>query len=150
MYIYIYRGIFIFIHVQGASSAQLASSAQWVRRPGWLAPPGPNIRAPIIQGHHKLPKDLNQPLKAPRIYRNSQILEIYRACGGCTVVLKPSPLASLTCCALGELVAAAGAPPGRPTLRSVCQGLKDYINIAYSMYIRILQTVVSGVPLSWA
>ncbi|OLP68845.1 Betaine aldehyde dehydrogenase, chloroplastic, partial [Symbiodinium microadriaticum] len=29
---------------------------------------------------------------------------------GCTVVLKPSPLASLTCCALGELVAAAGAP----------------------------------------
>lgn len=31
---------------------------------------------------------------------------------GCTVVLKPSPLASLTCCALGELVAAAGAPAG--------------------------------------
>ncbi|CAL1149169.1 unnamed protein product [Cladocopium goreaui] len=31
---------------------------------------------------------------------------------GCSVVLKPSPLASLTCCALGELVAAAGAPPG--------------------------------------
>ncbi|CAE8617814.1 unnamed protein product, partial [Polarella glacialis] len=31
---------------------------------------------------------------------------------GCTVVLKPSPLASLTCCALGEIVAAAGAPPG--------------------------------------
>mmetsp|Transcript_105423 Transcript_105423/g.263885 ORF Transcript_105423/g.263885 Transcript_105423/m.263885 type:complete len:550 (-) Transcript_105423:184-1833(-) len=31
---------------------------------------------------------------------------------GCTVVLKPSPLASLTCCAMGELVAAAGAPPG--------------------------------------
>ncbi|CAK9096858.1 Betaine aldehyde dehydrogenase 1 (OsBADH1) [Durusdinium trenchii] len=31
---------------------------------------------------------------------------------GCAVVLKPSPLASLTCCALGELVAAAGAPPG--------------------------------------
>eukprot|EP00930_Biecheleria_cincta_P004009 TRINITY_DN104909_c0_g1_i1.p1 TRINITY_DN104909_c0_g1~~TRINITY_DN104909_c0_g1_i1.p1 ORF type:complete len:568 (+),score=116.78 TRINITY_DN104909_c0_g1_i1:56-1705(+) len=31
---------------------------------------------------------------------------------GCAVVLKPSPLASLTCCALGEVVAAAGAPPG--------------------------------------
>lgn len=31
---------------------------------------------------------------------------------GCTVVLKPSPLASLTCCAFGEIVAAAGAPPG--------------------------------------
>ncbi|CAJ1372425.1 unnamed protein product [Effrenium voratum] len=31
---------------------------------------------------------------------------------GCAVILKPSPLASLTCCALGELVAAAGAPPG--------------------------------------
>ena len=28
------------------------------------------------------------------------------------MVLKPSPLASLTCCALGELVAAAGAPAG--------------------------------------
>lgn len=31
---------------------------------------------------------------------------------GCTVVLKPSPLASLTCCALGEILADAGAPPG--------------------------------------
>jgi len=31
---------------------------------------------------------------------------------GCTVVLKPSPLASLTCLVLGELVAEAGAPPG--------------------------------------
>lgn len=31
---------------------------------------------------------------------------------GCTVVLKPSPLASLTCCALGEIMADAGAPPG--------------------------------------
>eukprot|EP00445_Apocalathium_hangoei_P000102 CAMPEP_0203839358 /NCGR_PEP_ID=MMETSP0359-20131031/127_1 /ASSEMBLY_ACC=CAM_ASM_000338 /TAXON_ID=268821 /ORGANISM="Scrippsiella Hangoei, Strain SHTV-5" /LENGTH=552 /DNA_ID=CAMNT_0050753379 /DNA_START=30 /DNA_END=1688 /DNA_ORIENTATION=- len=31
---------------------------------------------------------------------------------GCAIVLKPSPLASLTCCALGEVVAAAGAPPG--------------------------------------
>lgn len=31
---------------------------------------------------------------------------------GCTVVLKPSPLSSLTCCALGELFVDAGAPPG--------------------------------------
>lgn len=31
---------------------------------------------------------------------------------GCTVVLKPSPLASLTCCALGEIGAEAGLPPG--------------------------------------
>jgi len=31
---------------------------------------------------------------------------------GCAVVLKPSPLASLTCCALGEVAAAAGAPAG--------------------------------------
>jgi len=31
---------------------------------------------------------------------------------GCAIVLKPSPLASLTCCAFGELAAAAGAPPG--------------------------------------
>jgi len=31
---------------------------------------------------------------------------------GCAVVLKPSPLASLTCLALGEIAAAAGAPSG--------------------------------------
>jgi len=31
---------------------------------------------------------------------------------GCAVVLKPSPLASLTCCALGEVAAGAGLPPG--------------------------------------
>lgn len=31
---------------------------------------------------------------------------------GCAVVLKPSPLASLTCCALGEIAASAGAPAG--------------------------------------
>jgi len=31
---------------------------------------------------------------------------------GCSLVLKPSPLASLTCCALGEMAAEAGAPPG--------------------------------------
>lgn len=31
---------------------------------------------------------------------------------GCTVVLKPSPLASLTCCAFGEIVADAGVPAG--------------------------------------
>ena len=45
---------------------------------------------------------------------HSQVPEmfIFHGHGGCSVVLKPSPLASLTCCALGELVAAAGAPPG--------------------------------------
>eukprot|EP00929_Paragymnodinium_shiwhaense_P068187 TRINITY_DN3426_c0_g1_i1.p1 TRINITY_DN3426_c0_g1~~TRINITY_DN3426_c0_g1_i1.p1 ORF type:complete len:568 (+),score=89.63 TRINITY_DN3426_c0_g1_i1:80-1705(+) len=31
---------------------------------------------------------------------------------GCTVVVKPSPFASLTTCALGEMMVAAGAPPG--------------------------------------
>jgi len=31
---------------------------------------------------------------------------------GCAVLLKPSPLASLTCLALGEIVAEAGLPPG--------------------------------------
>lgn len=31
---------------------------------------------------------------------------------GCSIVLKPSPLASLTCCALGEIVEKAGVPPG--------------------------------------
>jgi acyl-CoA reductase-like NAD-dependent aldehyde dehydrogenase len=31
---------------------------------------------------------------------------------GCAVVLKPSPLASLTSLILGEIIAEAGAPPG--------------------------------------
>ena len=39
-------------------------------------------------------------------------MPIRRCRAGCTVVLKPSPLASLSCCALGELVSAAGAPAG--------------------------------------
>ena len=72
-----------------------------------LAPPPPPLRCSANPPGHSVDQGRPGPRAAQAVCKIAPALA-----AGCAVVLKPSPLASLTCVRFGECALAAGLPPG--------------------------------------